>query len=172
MGKLFFPHWEWRSNWGTAMNLKLRIILLCLALIPLATAQKAKATLGEAADSVTRDGKALSAVIHAAVSHPNYTVQEISSAANTVREFIAPSGTVFAIAWNGLVHPDLKVLLGSYDEEYRNALCQQPRTQGQRHLQLKTERLVVETGGHMRNLQGRAYLPSLVPEGVNLNEIR
>jgi len=154
------------------MNLRLGTIHVCMALMTLAAPRPSEATLGEAADSVARDGEALSAVTRAAISRANYTVQEITTAATTVREYLTPSGVVFAVAWNGLVHPDLKVLLGSYDEEYRSALCRQPRKYGQRQAQVKSERMIVETWGHMRNLQGRAYLPALVPEGVSLYEIR
>jgi hypothetical protein len=31
---------------------------------------------------------------------------------------------------------------------------------------------VVETGGHMRDLRGRAYLPSLLPPDVSADEIQ
>ena len=155
------------------MNLRFGTIYVFVALMTLATAGKAEATLGEPAESIARDGAAMAAAVpRAAVSRANYTVQEFSSNATTVREYLTPSGVVFAVAWNGLVHPDLKVLLGSYDEEYRSALCQQTRKRGQRHAQVKSDRVIVETWGHMRNLQGRAYLPAMVPEGVSLYEIR
>lgn len=155
------------------MTMRFGAILLCLCLlIPASFASRARATLGEAADSIDRDRRALLAVKRAAVSHGRFSTQEIASDATTVREFITPAGVVFAVAWNGLVHPDLKVLLGSYDLEYRSALRRQPRKQGRRQTQVKSERVIVETWGHMRNLQGRAYLPALVPEGVSLHEIR
>ena len=153
------------------MKRRLGPICICLALMTLMLARKAQATLGEAADSVARDGLALSAVTRAAVSRTNYSVQEISTAATSVREYLTPAGVVFAVAWNGLTRPDLTVLLGSYHAEYRSAVGKQPRKQGRRQTQTRTERLVVETWGHMRNLQGRAYLPGLVPEGVSLYEI-
>lgn len=84
-----------------------------------------------------------------------YTVHEIESDASSVREYMAPSGVVFGIAWNGLIHPDLTPLLGSYAVEYRAALKQTPRKPGRRRHQVKSERVIVEKWGHMRNLQGR-----------------
>lgn len=146
--------------------------IIWLAVMTLAAAPGAWATLGESAASIQKDKDALSAVAKGTIAHGKYSVQELVSGANEVREYVTPSGVVFAVAWNGLVHPDLKVLLGTYDAEYRDALCRQERTQGRRQTRVASERLVVETWGHMRNLQGRAYLPSMVPEGVNLNEIR
>ena len=89
-----------------------------------------------------------------------------------MREFLTPAGTVFAVAWNGLVHPDLTTLLGAYDAEYRDARLQTPRMHGQKSTRVQGSRVVVETWGHMRNLCGRAYLPALLPTGVNVNEIQ
>ncbi len=79
---------------------------------------------------------------------------------------------VFGIAWNGMSRPDLTTLLGSYANAYRTALQQSPRTPGHRFRQIKTDRVVVEKWGHMRNLQGRAYAPALIPQGVSVNEIK
>ena len=156
--------------------MKIRIKALYLGLyfatLTLATAQRAQATLGESVDSVESDRKAFTAVRHATLARNGYTVQEIKSDANVVREFISPSGIVFAIAWNGLSHPDLTTLLGTYVGEYQQALQQTTGQKGKRHLQVKTNRAVVEKWGHMRNMQGRAYIPALIPSGVNIDEIK
>jgi hypothetical protein len=138
----------------------------------LALPPQAQATLGEGSDSVARDRHALSATPHATTTHPKYTVQEVASEATTVREYLNSSGVVFAVAWDGLVHPDLTTLMGSYASEYRDAKRQVQRKHGQRQLRVKANRVIVETWGHMRNLQGRAYLPALIPEGVSVDEIK
>ena len=148
------------------------VLALGLSAAVLANAQRVQAKLGESADSVESDGKALSAVRHAVTVHNGYTVQEIHSDSTNVREYVSSSGVVFGVAWNGLTHPDLTQLLGSYLGEYQDALRQTPRNQGGRRLQVKTSRIVVEKGGHMRNLQGRAYVPALIPAGVSVDEIR
>ncbi|MDA8430830.1 MAG: DUF2844 domain-containing protein [Geobacteraceae bacterium] len=132
----------------------------------------ALATLGEPADSVAADSKALAAVQGSTTAYSGYTVKVVQSDANTVREYIAPSGIVFAIAWNGYVHPDLAKLLGAYAGGYSQALKQSPLRPGSRRHQVKTGRLVVEKWGHMRNLQGRAYDPSLLPAGVSREDIK
>ena len=137
-----------------------------------ATAHRVQATLGESADSVKSDREVLSAVPSIIMVRNGYTVQEIDSDSTIVREYVSPSGIVFAIAWNGLVHPDLTQLLGSYAGEYERALQQAPREWDRRRLLVKTNRVVVEKWGHMRNLQGRAYVPALIPPGVSVDEIK
>ncbi len=147
-------------------------LALALSLAMFATAQRAQATLGGSAGSVESDRKALSAVSRGTTAGNGYTVQEIYSAANTVREYVSPSGVVFGVAWNGLVYPDITQLLGSYTGEYQKALQQTPRQKGSRHLQVKSSGVVVEQWGHMRDLRGRAYAPALIPSGVSIDAIR
>lgn len=152
---------------------RLSLIPLCLVALTFCC-DRAGATLGEPAASVARDSKAFSGTLLKSTNRSNYRIQSIASGTSTttVREFVAPTGVVFAVAWNGLVHPDLKVLLGSYDPEYRKALSRIRRQPGRQHSKVVSDRLVVETWGHMRNLQGRAYLPGMLPEGVSPDEIR
>jgi hypothetical protein len=157
------------------MKRRLSTVFLGFGLVAavLAGAQQAQAVLGESVDSVTMEQKTLSAARSATTAvHYGYTVQEVKSDATTVREYVSSSGLVFAIAWNGRTHPDLTPLLGSYAGEYQEALQQTPRQPGRRHLQVKTDRVVVEKWGHMRKLQGRAYVPALIPTGVSLDEIK
>jgi hypothetical protein len=147
-------------------------VSLGLLAATLGAAQPVQATLGESADSVMTDRKVLTAVQATTTTRNAYTIQEISSESVAVREYISPSGMVFGIAWNGLTHPDLTLLLGSYAGEYQKSVRQTPRKPGRRFSQIKTDRIVVEKWGHMRNLHGRAYAPSLIPPGVNVDEIK
>jgi len=145
---------------------------LGLSVAIFASVQRAEAVLGESADSVESDRRVLSAVRGATTVRDGYTVHEVSSGATTVREYVSPAGTVFAVAWNGLAHPDLTLLLGAYAGEYENALQQTPRKRGQRTLRVQANRVVVEKWGHIRNLQGRAYAPDLIPPGVSIDAIK
>jgi hypothetical protein len=156
------------------MKMRLCAIFLGLGLSAaiFATVHQAQATLGESVDSIVSDRESLSAVRRSTVVRSGYTVREIASASTVVREYVSPSGIVFGIAWNGLIHPDLTQLLGAYAGEYHEALRQTPRQPGRRRLQVKTNSAVVEKWGHMRNLQGRAYVPALMPPGVSIDEIR
>ena len=155
------------------MDGKPYVSLLCAGLFLIGTAQKGEAALGEPADSVAKDRIALSAQKRASTARNGFTVQEFELSGTFVRQYISPSGIVFAIAWNGLTYPDLTPLLASYADEYKAALRETPRKPGisRRHA-VRTDRVVVEKWGHMRNLQGRAYAPALIPPGVNLEEIK
>lgn len=138
----------------------------------LASAQWAHATLGGNAETIASDRKGLAAVHRATMPRSGYTVEEMTFDSTTLREYVSPAGIVFGIAWNGYVHPDLTLLLGSYSGEYSAALEKAQRTHGHRSRQLVTDNIIVETWGHMRDLRGRAYAPSLVPSEVNIDEIK
>ena len=141
--------------------------LLWAALVSLlvVSSPPANATLG-GVPSATRPSA------RAQIKHENYTVQEMGSGANTVREFVSPSGQVFGLAWNGLSRPNLSQLLGSYFDEYQKAAKVAGRARGHRAHSLKSDNVVVEESGHMRALKGRAYVPALVPQGVSVDEIK
>ncbi len=138
----------------------------------LAVPRFAAAALGESAASVAADRKALGATARGVTQRRGYSIHELASGSSTVREYVTPGGVVFAVAWNGLAHPDLTPLLGAYAAEYEQADRDQPRVPGRRRRHVGTERLVVEKWGHMRDLHGRAYAPALVPAGVKLDAIR
>lgn len=155
----------------------MRLQLFALTLIPgllmapLTFTSRAEAALGERATPVSAARKAAASKESTAASS-GYTVQEIKTGATNVREYITPSGIVFAVAWSGVSHPDLTPILGSYTSGYRQALGQAKKQRGQRRYKVSSDKVVVEKWGHMRNLQGKAYVPSLVPNGVNIYEIK
>jgi hypothetical protein len=149
-------------------------LLLCLAFSAaiLVTVRPALAGLGGSADSVESDRRMLSAARGVTTIHKSYSVQEIHYGGTAVREYVSPDGIVFAIVWNGIRHPDLTALLGSYAGSYRKALQKTPSQPGAGHVLLKADGVVVEKWGHVRSLHGRAYAPDLIPPGVALDEIR
>lgn len=131
----------------------------------------AYATLGEAVDSVEKDRASADGTRRSVITRDRFTVQTIESDAAVIREYVSSSGIVFGLAWSGITHPNLEKLLGSYWTEYRKADAKSPRTRGRRSHQVKSARVVVQKWGHMRKLQGRAYDPALLPEGVSADEI-
>lgn len=147
------------------------LLLFCLGLTVAIFSPKAYATLGGPASSVESDRRVLSATKRAANFCASFTVHEMVSQSTVVREYVSTSGTVFAIAWNGS-QPDLSQLLGSYAEQYREALHVTKRQPGVRRSIVKGPDVIVENWGHMRNLRGRAYAPALIPSGVTLDDIQ
>lgn len=99
-----------------------------------------------------------------------YTLHELKTPSGVnVREYVSPSGKVFAIAWHGPSRPDLKQLLGAHFDEFRQAL--QTRGPGHGPVLIQLPGLTVQLGGHMRDFAGRAYLPGQIPAGVRAEEI-
>ncbi len=151
---------------------KLFVPVFVLVLAIATAGREAHAALGEPAESVAADRAALSAAKGTMAVHDGYTVQEFGSTQNTIREYISPSGVVFGIAWNGMVHADLTKLLGSYTPEYSLAVKAATLSPARRSSRITTDRLVVERWGHMRTLQGRAYAPALIPSGVTADVVK
>jgi len=155
------------------MKRKGLVLWIFLALLTVALASGSTyATLGGSADSVESDRTALAAVRHSETPGTGYTVHEFAYNGTTVREYVSPQGIVFAVAWNGNRSPDLTTLLGSYANEYQNALQNTPHQPGVRHSSIMSDNVVVQRWGQLHNLQGRAYAPALIPTGVTIDEIK
>ena len=148
------------------------LIGLVVSVAVFAFAHQSQATLGEHARSVESDRAVLSAETAVITPGDGYTVHEMASSAVALREYVTPSGVIFAVAWNGLSTPDLDQILGSYAGEYQAALQGSERQKGNRHLQVKSQNIKVERWGHMRALHGRAYIPALIPPGVSADVIK
>ena len=152
---------------------KLSGLLICLGLaLAFFLVQQAYATLGESTDSIATNKKTLSAVRSSTRTSSKYSIHEFQSETITVREYVSPSGIVFGIAWNGLTYPDLTPLLGSYASEHQKAASHIKRQPEHKYVKVESDNVVVEKWGHMRNLQGRAYAPALIPQGVTTDEIK
>lgn len=145
---------------------------MLLAAAALCAPPLARAALGEGVGSIEADRRTLSAARRATVARAGYQVHEVEAGATRVRQYVSAAGVVFAVAWDGYTQPDLDTLLASYAAAWREAERQAPRAPGRRFRGVRTSRLVVERWGHMRNLQGRAYDPTLLPPGVTADAIR
>ena len=143
----------------------------CLLIFTLTTSQ-AFATLGQPIESVSSNLRSLSAKSSNSDIFKKYSVHRMDSDSTSVRQYAGNDGVVFGVAWSGLNHPDLSVLLGSYFKSYQSEENNAVRIHGVRHQTLSAENLVVQKWGHMRDLEGRAYDPSLIPAGVSIDEIK
>jgi hypothetical protein len=128
------------------------------------------AVLGRPAASVAADQRRLRGDLRSSAG-AGFSVHEISAAdGSVVREYVSPAGDVFGVAWQGPTQPNLVELLGDYFPAFQEA------TRSARHrrgpVAVRTDRLVVETGGHMRAFHGRAYLPDRLPGVVSQTAVR
>ena len=142
------------------MNMKIMTVSLGLLL----GATPAWAVLGQPASSVQSDQAYFRGMLEE-VPRQGYAMHQISGPDGTVvREYVSPAGTVFGVSWQGPTMPNLSQLLGSYVADFHQA-SQSPH--GRRGpLVVRTDRVVIESGGHMRAFHGRAYVPNLVPNNL------
>ncbi len=122
------------------------------------------ATLGQPVASIAGDLRRLGGEVRIS-SAAGFAVHEISASDGTiVREYASPAGDVFGVSWRGPTRPNLIELLGDHYPAFQQASRSPGRRRGP--LVVRTEHLVVEMGGHMRDFHGRAYLPDRLPASV------
>ena len=137
--------------------------MLCLA-------PAAHATLGEPYASIAADQSRMSASLKV-TARAGYEVHEMTLPSGTaLREYVTGNGLVFAVTWSGPYLPDLRQTLGKYFADY-SAEAQSKRG-GHNHLLLDRSDLVIQSNGHMRSFNGRAYLVASVPAGVSVDELQ
>lgn len=130
----------------------------------------AAAVLGGSDASVQADQLQMNGTIRTTQSG-GFTLHEIQSASGiAVKEYVSPSGVVFAVSWTGPLLPDLRQLLGPYFGTYVDAAHAQQAGHGP--INVKQSGLVVQSGGRMRAFFGRAYVPSMIPPGVTADQIQ
>jgi hypothetical protein len=149
------------------------VVYAAVALSMLAAAAApcaAWAALGAAESTVQADGEALRANVQV-TRGAAYAVHEMVMATGTrVREYASSGGVVYGVTWQGPFMPDLRQLLGTHFDAYAQSAH---RVQVGRSLSIVNEPgLVVESLGHMRFHQGRAYLTDTVPAGVSIESIQ
>lgn len=133
------------------------------------------ACLGEQESSIESDRQALKGEIKV-IDKKSYRIHEITYNENQkIWEYSVPDGTVFAISWLGTTPPDLQILLGKYWNEYKEkesaSHSPSPFAGGRQHIPLKTQNLIVEKSGHMRDIKGKAYLHLSLPQGFSAEDI-
>lgn len=129
------------------------------------------AALGAPSATVEQDREKLNAA-HRTEPRAGYTVHILEGPGTTVREYASPAGVVFGLAWNhqaGLL--DLQGLFGPYYEEYSRALADQSPPHRRAH-RIRTDHLVIERGGRMGAVWGRAWVLPLLPPGISEDHIQ
>ena len=150
--------------------MKLARLTAVATLVMFAISLPANASLGGNAASVQADAAHLQMQGKAQIiNNGSYTIQEFKAPTGVFREYVSSSGQVFAISWQGS-RPDFRQVLGNYYQTYKQAMQTPGVHRGPRVI--RQGDLVVEMGGHMRWLVGRAYLKNMIPPQVQLEDIR
>lgn len=160
---------EFAKNPGPVLR-QISLAAVCLLAPGLAQAALGETFQSTGAPTANAPGGTSALASSRALPDAKFTVHETQAASGTtVKEFVSPSGVVFAITWRGPVMPDLKQALGRYFERYTAA----DNHNGGLHRRMVNESdLVVQSSGRMRAFIGRAYVPQLVPAGVTVDQIQ
>lgn len=144
--------------------------LLIAAATLLLQAPMALARLG---DKTTVPAKVPSALQSKAMVSANYGVRDSVINNVQIKEYISDAGIVFAVSWRGVAEPDLNDLLGDYYSDYDQAANRQLPTQRTgKSAVISSNQIVVRKFGHMRDVRGIAYVPTLVPATFDLGELQ
>jgi hypothetical protein len=154
----------------TARLARMAFLPLILAAVP----SHAFAALGGSVTSVDADRIRVQGALMRMVRSDAYALHEIRSASGTmIREYVNASGTVFAVAWDGPWLPDLRQVLGDHFDRYQAIMqSRQHARTGRGAVAIDEPGLVVQMSGRPRAFTGRAYLPALLPPGLQLQSIR
>ena len=149
------------------------LLAICAALMIPCLALPAQAALGGDAASIQADQVHMQGS-RRMIAANSYTVHEIQADTGTVvREYVSADGKVFAVAWQGPWLPDMRQILGTYFEQYAQAVqSQNSGRMGRRPVMIEQPGLVVQIGGHMRAFAGRAYIPDRLPSDVHVEDIQ
>ncbi len=101
----------------------------------------------------------------------SYTTRESRDANGvTIREYVLPSNTVFAVAWEGPIRPDMTALLGSYFPNF--VAAGESRARGTGPLIEGNGDFRIESAGRLGHFFGMAYLPRLMPANVRPGDLK
>jgi hypothetical protein len=145
-------------------------LLVALCGIP----RTASAALGGDAASVDVDRIHMQGALLRIERTNAFTIHEVQSSTGiAIREYVSPSGKVFAVAWNGPWMPDLRQLLGDYFDRFqRGADAARRSRRGRGPLHVDDGELVAQISGHARAFSGVVTVPRLTPTGMRADAIR
>jgi hypothetical protein len=149
------------------------ILPISAALAMLASSFPAWAALGGDISTIQADQLHMQGT-RRMIAADSYTVHEIQGTSGTVvREYMSPQGMVFAVSWHGPWMPDLRQVLGSYYEQYSQAMQAQRSSRRRRGpIVIDEPGLSVQMSGHPRAFAGKAYVPDMLPSGVRPEDIQ
>ena len=148
--------------------------ILSAALAALVVPELAFASLGGTVATVETDRVQMKAALVGIRTTGPYTVHTIlSPTGTTIREYYGTGGVIFGVAWQGTWQPDLRQLFGAYFEPYQRSLESARKARKARGaVAIDDGTMVVRMGGHIRSVSGIAYVPQLLPSGVDPGVVR
>ncbi len=152
------------------------VLLAGLVLSSLFLPLRAAAALGGDVTTVEADRQQMNAK-RTVQAGEKYSVHEITTPYGTVvREYVGPDGKVFGVAWRGPFLPNFQQLLGDsygkFAQAAQDARSAPVRRSRNAPLTVDQPDLVMHSGGHMRAYVGHAYVPGMIPQGVDPADIR
>jgi len=148
---------------------RFHVAVYLLPLAFLAPASLAWCSLGDNSISIQSDQLQMHGTVRV-VTTGRYSMHEIRTpSGGTIREYVSPGGTVFAVGWDGPGVPDLKQILGSYFDTMKQTAA---RRRGHGPLVIDTPEFYFVQSGHMRSFHGTARLPQQLPQGVSAADIK
>jgi hypothetical protein len=131
----------------------------------LGAAHDARATLGGDVTSIVANQKTFAATHDVTKLAAGERHELVLPSGIVVREYVSPSGAVYAITWRGPRKPDLRTLLGAYFAQ----IAQTTTSGGHHRASTKGADLRITSTGHGHSFSGRAWVPSLVPADVKVD---
>ncbi len=136
-----------------------------------ACAPSAWASLGGSTSTALRDGAWKSQARMAAGTDSGAWVTDtlvLTPGQVLVHEYSGADGRIFAVSWSGPTVPDLQGLYARYFPAYVAWRQTHPSLSLDAPVEVRSSSIVAYLGGHMRAFSGSAYVPALVPAGVDL----
>jgi hypothetical protein len=166
-------HMKLNSQILVSQTSRLKTSWMGIVLLMLALPIPALAALGGDVTSVQKDQAQMKGAVKTTET-PAYTTHVITAPGKiVVKEYVSLTGKVFAITWQGEVIPSMQQLLGTYFDQFAQAAKAQRESHlGHRPVSIQQADFVFQNGGHMRSYVGRAYVPAMVPQGVNVDALQ
>jgi hypothetical protein len=134
--------------------------------LSLGASHEAHATLGGDLGSIAADEHVLTAT-RAVQKLASGERHDLALPSGTIVHEYVSNGVVFAITWQGPAVPDLQTLLGAYFAQLASHVAS-----GSHHsMRFVGNDFVMRSMGHGRSHSGRAWVPSLVPSGLNIDSL-
>ncbi|HET8706113.1 MAG TPA: DUF2844 domain-containing protein [Pseudomonadales bacterium] len=133
-----------------------------------------QAELGGQATTTPAISKSIKAAVAVTEKQSSgYSIAETKpESGGSIKEYVNADGIVFAVTWKTPVLPNLPSLLGQqYFSAFKAEAASKPHA-GRGPVRINQSDLVIFSGGRLRAFVGKAYVPSLLPVGFDINAIQ